>query len=298
MFSEIPDNSVDLILCDPPYGTVKGLDIKGWVEHLNQWDDALNTEKMFDECNRMLRFKGRLILFSQEPYTSHLRSYYHQYLRFNYSLIWLKNHFANYFSCRHAPVNLYEDLSVWTKEFCDTHKLRDYVKSLLEYVGMSNTMVEKDIGNRRATHFLAYDAIQFRLCNRRAYEELTEHYNLTEWSDYLSYDELLRINENEGTPVFNMNGRSVVRNVLKYDKPVKHYHPTQKPVPLLRDLVCTYSNEADTVLDFTMGSGSTGVACVETGRDFIGIELDEDFYQVAVERIGAAESQCKLSDYF
>ena len=86
--------------------------------------------------------------------------------------------------------------------------------------------------------------------------------------------------------VFNRLGANSKSNVFEYAKDSDGYHPTQKPVALLEDLIQTYSNEGDTVLDFTMGSGSTGVACVNTNRNFIGIELDENYFKIAKERIG------------
>ena len=73
--------------------------------------------------------------------------------------------------------------------------------------------------------------------------------------------------------------------MLEYAKDNDGYHPTQKPVKLLEDLIQTYSNEGDTVLDFTMGSGSTCVACVNTNRNFIGMELDEHYFEIAKNRI-------------
>jgi site-specific DNA-methyltransferase (adenine-specific) len=86
--------------------------------------------------------------------------------------------------------------------------------------------------------------------------------------------------------VFNLwQGGKSKSNVLEYKKDNDGYHPTQKPVALLEDLIQTYSNEGNTVLDFTMGSGSTGVACVNTNRHFIGIELDKGYFDIAKERI-------------
>jgi site-specific DNA-methyltransferase (adenine-specific) len=87
-------------------------------------------------------------------------------------------------------------------------------------------------------------------------------------------------------------GNKYKSNVLEYSKSYNHYHPTEKPVLLLEDLIKTYTNENYTVLDFTMGSGSTGVACLQTNRDFIGIELDEKYYNIAKKR--CSEYQSKL----
>ena len=94
---------------------------------------------------------------------------------------------------------------------------------------------------------------------------------------------------------FNLwQGGKSKSNVLEYAKDNDGYHPTQKPVKLLEDLIQTYSNEGDTVLDFTCGSGSCGVACVNTNRNFIGIELDEGYFEIARKRIEEAQSQSRI----
>ena len=97
-------------------------------------------------------------------------------------------------------------------------------------------------------------------------------------------------------PLFNMSKSKHIAtdryptSIKKFPRPSKRVHPTQKPVDLLKYLIKTYSLEGDTVLDFTMGSGSTGVACLETNRNFIGIELDEDYYNIAKERCSNFQS--------
>lgn len=108
---------------------------------------------------------------------------------------------------------------------------------------------------------------------------------------FKSYDELEDINS-KFKPVFNLqNGKKYKSNVLNYKKSYNHYHPTEKPVELLEDLIKTYSNDGDLVLDFTMGSGSTGVACQNTNRDFIGIELDKEYFNIAKERINNCQTR-------
>lgn len=106
---------------------------------------------------------------------------------------------------------------------------------------------------------------------------------------FFPYSELARLNE-KYTATFNIwQGGKSKSNVLEYKKDNDGYYPTQKPVALLEDLIQTYSNEGNTVLDFTMGSGSTGVACVNTNRNFIGIELDENYFEIATKRIMEAD---------
>src|SRR5690625_3466636 len=102
---------------------------------------------------------------------------------------------------------------------------------------------------------------------------------------FIPYEELREIDRSFDA-VFNLPpGAKYKSNILKYKKDYDGYHPTQKPVALLEDLIKTFSNEGDTVVDLTMGSGSTGAACKNTGRNFIGIELDEEYFKIATERI-------------
>ena len=142
---------------------------------------------------------------------------------------------------------------------------------------------------------------QFSLCTEQTYEELVNQFGIDMMDGFMPFAQLGDINteyrtdlidgmNRENPSVFNLwQGGKSKSNVLEYPKDSGGYHPTQKPVALLEDLIQTYSNEGDTVLDFTMGSGSTGVACVNTGRNFIGIELDEGYYKIAQERIEAAK---------
>jgi len=95
--------------------------------------------------------------------------------------------------------------------------------------------------------------------------------------------------------IFNLpKGAKYKSNILEYSKDYDGFHPTQKPVKLLEDLLYTYSNENDKILDFTMGSGSTGIACINTNRHFIGIEKNESYFNLACKRIKEHQLQLKL----
>ena len=112
---------------------------------------------------------------------------------------------------------------------------------------------------------------------------------IEEWGELES---LYKTHEAKRSSVFNLwQGNKTKSNVLQYPKDGGGYHQTQKPVALLQDLIQTFSNPGDTVLDFTMGSGSTGVACVNTGRNFIGMELDPGYFEMAKQRIEKAVSE-------
>ena len=290
----IKDNTkIDLILTDPPYGTVKGLNLDGWKNSTTDWDNQLPTEEIFKYCEKLLRVNGKMILFSQEPYTSHLRTQNYPNLNFIYPLYWLKDHFANALSCKKAPVSYVEDISVFHKQYDtdNSHPLRTYAQKLLKEMGVTGKDIERKLGHRRAEHFFYNkDSSQFSLCTEQTYNELIDVYHIDQYSMFKSYDDLKRI-DTEYNATFNLNNAKFKSNVLQYKKPYNRHHPTEKPVDLLKDLILTYTNPNDTVLDFTMGSGSTGVACMETDRNFIGIELDKEYYTIAVERMNNPQTK-------
>ncbi len=288
---EIPDGSVDLVLTDPPYGTMKGAGLDGWHDGKTDWDSTIETSAMLGQCNRILRTNGALILFSQEPYTSHLITNAHGNIPFSYRMVWLKDHFANSLIAKKAPVNYTEDVCVFFKKY-DTlaqHPLRDYAMRVLAHCGGSLKAVNAALGHRRAEHFFYIESTQFGLCTESTYRELCDLYGIQGQEWFKPYAELKEI-DRRFSRRFNLpEGQKFKPNVLRYKKDYDGFHPTQKPVALLADLIETYSNEGDTVLDFTMGSGSTGVACVKTKRDFIGIELDEGYFKIAEQRIRETE---------
>lgn len=277
---------VDLILTDIPYGTIKGLTLDGWENQSTEWDTALPTNKMFNCCEKLLRLNGTCILFSQEPYTSYLRQFKPYNLPFIYPLYWLKDHFANPFMSKKAPVSYVEDLTVYRKKYDsdNQHPLRIYAQQLLFEMNMTYKDIEKVLGHRRAEHFFyRVGSSQFALCTEETYNELINVFNINKLPCFKSYDELEHINSKFNSK-FNLYGNKYKSNVLEYPKSYNRYHPTEKPVELLEDLILTYSDVGDVVLDFTMGSGSTGVACLQSNRNFIGIELDEKYYNIAKKR--------------
>ena len=286
----------DMVLTDPPYGTLKGITLKGWDKNTTKWDEIIPTEEMFSFCEKLLRLKGTLILFSQEPYTSHLRQFKPYNMAFTYPLYWYKDHFANNLSSKKAPVNFVEDLSVYRKKYdLDLdNPLRNYAKELLIQLNMSRKDIERVLGHRKAEHFFYIDTSQFLLCTEEVYNELIEKLNIDKLDCFKPYSELKKINKKINA-VFNLDENSSFKsNVFEYKRAYNGFHPTEKPVPLLEDLIKTYTNEEDTVLDFTMGSGSTGVACVNTNRNFIGIELEPKYYEIAEQRIKEAKAQRRL----
>ena len=295
LLKTIPDKSIDLILTDPPYGVIKGLLIDGWKNKTTNWDVVIDTEKLFEQFNRILKANGYAILFSKEPYTSHLRSFKQENIKFLYPMIWLKQHFSNPFLCKSAPCSYFEDVSVFIKEYdLDLNSpLRLYFKEVLETKGLTKSSINKFFGHTKYDHTFRVASTQFELCNEHLYNELVKILELDKLSFYKPYSELLKLKKEK---VFNLNGAKHISNVLQFNRESKRFHPTQKPVALLEYLIKTYSNENETVLDFTMGSGSTGVACVKTNRNFIGFELDSKYYEIAKQRIDEQLTSVKTDD--
>ena len=286
LLSTIKSDSIDLILCDPPYGAIKGLEFDAWDNTKTAWDNPLPTEPLFKEYGRILKLNGALILFSQEPYTYQLRSFKDPNLKFAYPFYWLKNDFANPLSSKKAPVNYIENLSVWRKKYDTnlTNPLRKYAQTILNYTHKTSKDIERDFNSRCMEHFFGIKGKEFSLPTEKNYQRLCERYDLMKMRGYLDYQTMKTIHRSR-FPIFNLNGEKKVSNVLQYSKPSKRYHPTQKPVELLQFLIKTYTNEGMTVLDNCMGSGSTGVAAKQLNRNFIGMELNKEYFEIAKQRI-------------
>ena len=300
LMKDIPDGSVDLVLTDPPYGTMKNAPIDSWVNRGEkaEWDTAIDPVKIFEQIRRILRQNGKAILFSQEPYTSRIITSAIPSLPFSYRAIWYKNVSGNSLMAKAAMVSRFEDVCIFSKlghDYCGENPLREYFKLVLDFIGAKSCKeINTKLGHRRAEHCFYVTgkengSTQFSLCTEQTYQELICVFGIDKMQGFVPYSELRKVQDEytaKYASVFNLwQGGKSKSNVLEYKKDNDGYHPTQKPVALLEDLIQTYSNEGNTVLDFTAGSGSTGVACVNTNRHFIGIELDEGYFQIAKERI-------------
>ena len=290
---EIESGSVDMILTDLPYGTVKGIadseSIKHGMKGKTGWDGVIDTDKVMEAANRILRKNGKMILTAQHPFTNELINKALPNLPFNYSMIWEKDHFANALTAKKAPLNYYEDILVFSKnyDFEGLHPLRGYFKNLLSFIGLKKKYIIEKIGGR-ADHCFRVNSSQFELCEKHTYLDLIKEFSVHNMEGFLDYAELERLN-NKYTSTFNLwEGKKYKSNILKYKKDYTGHHPTQKPVLLLEDLIKTFSNEGDLVVDMTMGSGSTGVAAKNLNRKFIGIEMDEGYFNIAKKRIEEA----------
>lgn len=291
IMTTLETGSIDLICSDLPYGTMKdignddGRYSQGMLGKFD-WDVAIDLDLWFKESLRLLREGGRLILFGQQPFTTELISRSSYELAFSYNMIWKKTHHANSFQAKRAPLNYFEDIVVFTKRYdCELiNPLREYFKKLLIHIGLKKIELIALVG-QKVDHTFRYDSMQFKICTEETYNELIERFSIDKWSDFLSYRALLLINS-KYLQTFNLwEGNKFKSNVLEYPRDVTKYHPTQKPVALLEDLIQTFTNPGDQVADFTMGSGSCGVAAKKQGRDFIGVDSDETYYEAARHRL-------------
>ena len=299
---KIESGTVDLILTDLPFRTMKGLDAEpikgdndrnyvagGGYKKGYEWDAIIEPKKVYEVANRILRKNGKVVLFCQEPFTTQLITEAIPNIPFSYRAIWEKNDFANCLFAKKAMVNYYEDILIFSKthDFEGLHPLREYALKLKKHTNYSRLRFRKIIGHYGFQHFLEGDktSSQFSLCTEKTYNKLIEIYGIDKMQGFRTFESIS--NESDGlTSTFNLwEGKKYKSNILKYKKDYNGFHPTQKPVLLLEDLIKTFSNENNLVVDLTMGSGSTGVACINTNRNFIGIEKDDKYFEIAKKRI-------------
>lgn len=224
---EIPDKSVDVILCDLPYGTT---DCK--------WDTIIPFDVLWEQYNRIAKENAAIVLFSAQPFTTKL---IHSNIKnFKYCWYWKKANVTGGIFCKYQPMRCVEDICVFYR------KMPTYNPQGLK--ALENPVYHKPIKNSQVLQKKKNPSIQ----------------------------------THTGYPKHILEFSGV--NVGSKER----FHPTQKPVDLLEYLIKTYSNPGDVILDNCMGSGSTGVASANTGRRFIGIEMDKNYFNIAEKRIKEA----------
>ena len=277
LMKNIPDGSVDLVLCDLPYAVTDF-----------SWDVIIPCDKLFQEYRRVLKQNANIVLFCQQPFTTTLINGAFK-TEFSHSLVWKKNNKTRAKSSKTVPLSTYEEIIVFRVNKVgnkNRHKrLRKYFTDELSKCGYSVKELEELIPNRSAHHWFRFSS-DFRIPTAENYkrlQEITGLFNEPYESIRAEFD-----NERRNYCTYNPQGENC--NVLFFNVPSAkdRFHPTQKPVDLCEHLIRTYSHDGDTVLDNCMGSGSTGVACVNTNRHFIGIELDEGYFNIAKKRIEEA----------
>ena len=226
LMKDIPDGSVDMILCDLPYGTT---DCK--------WDAVIPFEPLWGNYLRIIKANGAIVLFSAQPFTTSLIASNMKQYRYNW--YWKKNNKTGGIFAKVQPLRCVEDICVFYRK-TPTYNPQGIVK------------LEKPVIHKARNMTIYRDKKNDSIQTHKGYPD-----HLLEFAG------------------------------AGYGKE-KREHPTQKPVALLEYLVKTYTNPGETVMDNCMGSGSTGVACVNTGREFIGIEMDKKYFDIARQRIETA----------
>ncbi len=295
---KIVTGSVDLILTDLPYGTMKNRDyskqpnqkVGSKTAQDHEWDGVIDTSKIIKIANRILRKNGKMLLFAQQPFTTELINNQINSLKHCYNLIWEKTDFANCLIINNACANFYEDILLFQNYSGGNNKIKDYLveqRDICYRNGYTDIELRKICGfslkgGGRLSHY--WGDKYWSMPTLKTYTNLqkTGYFNMP-------YSELNTIQKTEST--FNLwEGKKYKSNILKYKKDYDGYHPTQKPILLLEDLIKTFSNKNDLVVDLTMGSGSTGVACKNTNRNFIGIEKDDKYFEIAEMRINSTNA--------
>jgi len=291
---KIESGSVDLILTDLPYGNMNT--DGGRKLGINGWDLAIEPKKVFEIANRILRKNGKMILFSQEPYTTKLITEAIPNIPFSYRAIWEKDNFAIALGANVNMVSFTEDILIFSKKDCDIKSpSKKYTNKVRAFINKKNYDIYDDFEKAGFKKYAVLDtfnsdtARRFNFPSETTYNNLIELYGIDKMQGFRLYNEIKEeYLKNTPTSTFNLwEGKKYKSNILKYKKDYDGYHPTQKPILLLEDLIKTFSNEGNLVVDLTMGSGSTGVACKNTNRSFIGIEKDENYFKIAEQRINA-----------
>ena len=221
-----------------------------------KWDTVIPLDPLWEQYERIIKKRGAIVLFGSEPFSSSLRMSNPKL--FKYDWIWEKNKTSNFLNAKFQPMKVHETISVFGKSATTyTKNGNNMFYFPQDTVKLNNPVLQK--GNRGKNGLVTKDVF---------------HSNANKDS--------IRVVEN------------YPKSILKFPMiNSNRLHPTQKPVPLLEYLIKTYTNEGDIVLDNCMGSGSTGVACVNTDRKFIGIELDNTYFEIAKERINKAVENTK-----
>jgi site-specific DNA-methyltransferase (adenine-specific) len=220
--SQIPDNSIDMVLCDLPYGTTAC-----------SWDSILPLEQLWNEYHRICKEDAAMVFTAAQPFTTILAA--SNISNFKYEWIWEKPQGTNPMNAKIMPLKSHENILVFYRKK-PTYNPQMWYSTPYSGFSSKTSKIGEVYGSQQS-----------------------KHRNNPEGSRY-------------------------PKTVLKF-KQEKGFHPTQKPVELMRYLIKTYSNENDTILDNTMGSGTTGVACLLENRRFIGIENDLKYFNIAIERI-------------
>lgn len=243
---DILNKSIDMILCDLPYGTTAC-----------KWDVVIPFEPLWEQYKRIIKDRGAIVLFGSEPFSSYLRiSNIKQY---KYDWVWNKKRPSNFFAAKFMPLNDTEDICVFSRGGVNNGS-----KNPVAYYPQDTRKEKRIIKNSCSVGGKVGEAHKTTMVRGGKY-----------------------IQEQSGYP----------KKTISMVRDTSCLHPTQKPVALLEYLIKTYTLEGETVLDNCMGSGSTGVACINTNRNFIGIEKDDKYFEIAKKRIEEHLTTASTQEY-
>lgn len=301
-------NSIDLVIVDLPYGQT---DCK--------WDVVIDLEKMWKGLKKCCKHEATYVFFCTVKFGHSIIASNESWFR--YDLVWEKLNSVGFLNAKKLPMRKHEMIYIFQNpnqkedtELKLNTEMRKYAEKVFNYIGKSKNEISTKLGNRRAEHFFRYNSSQFSYPTEETYKKLTKEFKLNKMEGYIERKDFPKYEKYNTKRTYNpqmtkgkpfkgktgskINLYSINEAYSKENKGTRYpksiitcgydkdkFHPTQKPQELLQWLVKTYSNENETVLDFTMGSGSTGIACLETDRKFIGIEKDETIYNTALKRI-------------
>ena len=227
IMKDIPDKSIDAIICDLPYGTTQ-----------NKWDSVLPLDKLWQQYERIIADNGCIVLTADGIFTGVLMMSNPK--MFKYKLIWDKKSTTGFLNAKKMPLRRHEDILIFAK------------------------------GKTTYNPIMREGKLRFKGGKKYANNGCYGNFNEMPKEQY------------------NMYYPTSIIEISNANQKAKQ-HPTEKPLELMKWIISTYSNENDMILDNTMGSGTTGVACVNTNRNFIGIEMDEHYFEIAEKRINEAK---------
>lgn len=258
----IKDGTVDLILADLPYGTTDRKGKKG--SRIFAWDSVIPLEQLWAEYRRILKPLGVVVLTADQPFSSQLVMSNPEW--FKYEWVWVKDRTTGFFTANHRPMKCTEDILVFSA------------------------------GGAAAAskgHNMAYNP------QGLIEKKVKKKNNANRLGKILGNVEFIgKNNKSLGNSEYEQQWTNYPKEILEFGLDKNTVHPTQKPVALMEYLIRTYSNDKDLVLDNTMGSGTTGIAAINTNRSFIGIERETEYFNIARDRIESKIPENYISQIF
>ena len=295
VFPYIADKSVNLILCDLPYGTTAC-----------KWDVIIPFDKLWNEYKRIIKDKGVIVLFGSEPFSSLLRTSNLDW--YKYDWIWEKNNAGNFQLVNYQPLKIHENISVFYNETPNmqfAEIMQENMKRMdLKQIDVSRLELSRTGGitgwvtNKLNGSQLPTKEQWSKICGlfeiENKYDEIlnsvlnvTYNLNLHDTNIVCSNKgkagSLGHLSSERKRESYVQSKTGYPKSILKFDRE-NGLHPTQKPLELVKFLIKTYSNENEIVLDNCMGSNTTGLACKDLNRQYIGIEKEKQYYDVAIRR--------------